>query len=492
MSPYTKNTLSSREPSPRAVKAVPKVAISNVSKPTSANAKKYVSSKLGELGLRSMSSTASNEAGSSDIIEIEDSIEMNHDTYDSMLPSQFPLASSSPFTLDCSLPTLTSTLEPLPSTFESTQSSFDPFPSSFDSSLNIAIPEWALQFQKQFRAHELRFEQQDHRFHQLESLINENSELKKTVASQASLIAELNARLLAVSDVEGAEEPMALDTPRDLSTNGSKWSTVPITKPATVNPQTSKSKPNKVVHVKPTFAQMAASKVPQPAPKKKKKPVKKPLTDAQFSTIGRPFSTVTEGPNGFKYVYIGRSRKITRADTRSRFKQVGIDNSRILDINFPAHGVIGVLVHLQYVDTFEKVILKIGGQLVKNFDPLDPVNLANPEYNSYSLEARADITMSLQHNRCMNALLYLRNTRPYQVKPVGYSLVELGFISEEDVLKCSSLTPQDPKARMSAAAGELFTSASSQDGMDTDIIDGVQNDDESDGGMSEVEEYSTA
>lgn len=170
MSPYTKNTLSSREPSPRAVKAVPKVAISNVSKPTSANAKKYVSSKLGELGLRSMSSTASNEAGSSDIIEIEDSIEMNHDTYDSMLPSQFPLASSSPFTLDCSLPTLTSTLEPLPSTFESTQSSFDPFPSSFDSSLNIAIPEWALQFQKQFRAHELRFEQQDHRFHQLESL----------------------------------------------------------------------------------------------------------------------------------------------------------------------------------------------------------------------------------------------------------------------------------------------------------------------------------
>jgi hypothetical protein len=474
MGPFTKNTLL-RETSPKAAKAVPKVAISNVSKkPTSAIAKKQVVSKLGELGIKSMPSTAStaasNEAGSPEVIDIDSFSECNDYTPNSQAPP-----SSLNATLDSN------------------------FPPTFDSNLNSSVPEWVIDFQKQFRAHELRFEQQESRLHHLESLIQENAQLKETVAEQANLIAELQARLLAVPDQEIIEDSMVIDSTRDLSTNGSKWKTAPSTATTTTSPQTQINKPKKVVQAKPTFAQVTSKPVAQPG-RAKRTPAKKVLSAAKLATVARPFVTNQEGASGFKYVYIGRSRKITRADTRSRFKLVGIDNSRILDINFPAHGVIGVLVHLQYVDKFASIMKKIGADLISDFDPLDPTNLADPKYESYTTEAREDAAFALQHTRCINALLFLQNSKPYQVKPVGYSLVELGFISVEDVMDCASSSPSDPKVKSTSGAGSLFTIpkgkgklnvTESQD-MEIEAVEDNHQQEvlDSDGEMLEVEERS--
>lgn len=441
MGPFTKNTLS-RESSPKAVKTVPKGVTSNVSKKqVPASAKKHTPSKLGELGFKSFSSTASTtaskEAGSADRNDVV-TFETIPDTASPPLNSN-PIISV-PSTLDSYFPP---TQEPIFSPL--LDSNFPP--STFDSSLNSSVPDWVLNFQKQFRDHELRFEKQESRLHNLESLIQENAQLKETVAEQANLIAELRARLLAVPETESQAEPMMVDSLRDLSTNGSKWSTAPSTAIITSTP--------KIPTVKPTFAQVASQSTAKPA-RAKRTPAKKVLSSTKLATVARPFVTSQDGPTGFKYVYIGRSRKITRADTRSRFKLVGIDNSRILDINFPAHGVIGVLVHLQYVEKFASVMKKIGADLINDFDPLDPANLADPLYNSYTTEAREDTAFNLQHNRCINALTHLRNTKPYQVKPVGYSFVELGFISVEDVLACASSNPPDPKAKPHSDIGALF------------------------------------
>ncbi|GAA5817911.1 hypothetical protein MFLAVUS_011490 [Mucor flavus] len=344
MGPFTINTLS-RESSPKTVKTVPKVATSNVSKkPTSASAKKHVTSKLGELGLKSMSSTASttasNEAGSPDVIDI--------DTYDSIpMYSQISIDPLSPI-MESSLPTLT--------LYFGTPSTFDPFPSSFDSSLNIAIPEWALQFQRQFREHELRFEKQDHRFHHLESLIQENSELKQTVARQARLIAELNARLLAVPEPDLVDDSMQVDTPRDLSSNGSKWKNAPPTTSTTV------ATPPAVINKTPTMAQVVAAASRKQAPKKK--------------SLAKKVVTATANCSGQLAVHliqisvhlVSNLCTLVAPARLPVLIQCGIDNSRILDINFPAHGVIGVLLHVQYADTFTGIIKKIGAELISEFD----------------------------------------------------------------------------------------------------------------------------
>ncbi|KAI9325006.1 hypothetical protein BD770DRAFT_450195 [Pilaira anomala] len=83
---------------------------------------------------------------------------------------------------------------------------------------------------------EARFQQYESRFGNMEFLIKENAELKETVTVQASLIAELQARLLATpsptttpTDQTQIDDHMIVDVPRDLSSNGSKWKDAPAT-----------------------------------------------------------------------------------------------------------------------------------------------------------------------------------------------------------------------------------------------------------------------
>lgn len=128
---------------------------------------------------------------------------------------------------------------------------------------------------------------------------------------------------------------------------------------------------------KPTLADIVSAIVDKPVGKKKSPP-KKALSPSQLASVACPF-VAPSGPSGFKYVYICRSRKITSAETRSRIKKCGIDISRVLDISFPAHGIIGVLVHCQYASTFVTTMKRVNADLYEDFDPLDPKHIADPQ-----------------------------------------------------------------------------------------------------------------
>ncbi|KAG0747374.1 hypothetical protein G6F24_015556 [Rhizopus arrhizus] len=59
----------------------------------------------------------------------------------------------------------------------------------------------------------------------------------------------------------------------------------------------------------------------------------------------RGFQPVS-GDQGFEYVYIPRSRRMSYSEARRRLSRLGVDNWRVLDVCFPAHSVAGLLVHL--------------------------------------------------------------------------------------------------------------------------------------------------
>ncbi|KAG2194307.1 hypothetical protein INT47_000450 [Mucor saturninus] len=86
-----------------------------------------------------------------------------------------------------------------------------------------------------------------------------------------------------------------------------------------------------------------------------------------------------------------------------------------------------------YAPVFTSIMTSIKAGIIKDFDPLDPKHLANPVYSWYSEKACADITVVLHPNCCKHALLYLHNTRSHQVRSVGHSLINFGYISEEDL-----------------------------------------------------------
>lgn len=75
----------------------------------------------------------------------------------------------------------------------------------------------------------------------------------------------------------------------------------------------------------------------------KKKTSPKPRS---VESAARAFQEPT-GPSGFDYVYIPRSRRLTRKKVRTRLQVMKIDPYRVLDITFPARSVVGLLTHAQ-------------------------------------------------------------------------------------------------------------------------------------------------
>ncbi|EIE90965.1 hypothetical protein RO3G_15676 [Rhizopus delemar RA 99-880] len=110
-----------------------------------------------------------------------------------------------------------------------------------------------------------------------------------------------------------------------------------------------------------------------------KKPTPKRRT---VESAARGFQPIT-GPVGFGYVYIPRSRRMSRRDVRSRLSVLGINPYRVLDITFPARSVVGLLVHEQYKDVLLAQLGKAKIDIYKDFNPCDPAHLADPTYSGY-------------------------------------------------------------------------------------------------------------
>lgn len=176
-------------------------------------------------------------------------------------------------------------------------------------------------------------------------------------------------------------------------------------------------------------------------------PARAPSHKKRVSAARTFKSPATNGPQGFQYVYIGRSRKIIRSEVRSRLRRSGIDTGRILDISFPASGVLGLLMHVQYVETFTATLKKVGADVFEDFDPLDAKHLADPKYASLSEDERACEMLNLVQNRALDTLSFLR---PLVVGPVARSFLEAGWIDEESMQGAmdsarARLSKDDPK-----------------------------------------------
>ncbi|OAD75520.1 hypothetical protein PHYBLDRAFT_143773 [Phycomyces blakesleeanus NRRL 1555(-)] len=122
----------------------------------------------------------------------------------------------------------------------------------------------------------------------------------------------------------------------------------------------------------------------------------------------RLFSDKT-GPDGFEYVYIPCSRRITHSEVRRSLRTLGVDTGHLLDINFPAHGVIGILVHVQYLEEFKSQLASAKVSLANNFDPLDPKNVADPKFANLSVFGLETQALVLQNACCLQALKFLRS-----------------------------------------------------------------------------------
>ncbi|CAO3609507.1 unnamed protein product [Mucor fragilis] len=250
------------------------------------------------------------------------------------------------------------------------------------------------QLQQQLASLSERVNQHDGILARLDALEKENQGLKKNLQDKDLLIKKLQATSQASANDTPTKGGSGLTTPATATTDSATISYTTIAKNAAHRPD-----PSKIAKRK-----MAA---------------------------GRLFKTpATKGLQGFQYVYIDRSGKILRSEIRRNLKKVGVDTSRILDLNFPGSEAIGVLLHTQYVDEFLSLLRESGSEILTDFDPLDPANIADPKYDDMTENDRISLIAETVNARSVDALSHVH---PFNVSNVGRWFLNLGWIDQAEL-----------------------------------------------------------
>ncbi|KAG1531764.1 hypothetical protein G6F51_013392 [Rhizopus arrhizus] len=169
-----------------------------------------------------------------------------------------------------------------------------------------------------------------------------------------------------------------------------------------------------------------------------------------------PLPVDPSAPRGFEYLYLNRNRKLTRAEIRRNLRLLGLDLSRVLDICFPGPKVIGLLIHVLYKEEVISLLSAAKVPLVDGFDPLDPVNLADPELQHLSLADKANECAELQFTRCSRALSRLGAGRAHLVGPIGKYFSTKGWIDEDSLSQILSSLPSPLSASRGRDPGAAF------------------------------------
>ncbi|GAA5796395.1 hypothetical protein HPULCUR_001766 [Helicostylum pulchrum] len=158
---------------------------------------------------------------------------------------------------------------------------------------------------------------------------------------------------------------------------------------------------------------------------------KAPLSDRKRLAMTRPFSSAPENkesPSGYEYVYIYRKRAMTRKDIRYRFNILGVTNARVIDLNFPASAVIGILIHKEFKPAFKAILNECKIPTLDEFDPTAGANVADPKYANLEPQTRDKYSASLHHDRCIRTLEFIRE---YLVPNVARFFVEQKWIDQQ-------------------------------------------------------------
>ncbi|RCI00238.1 hypothetical protein CU097_015725 [Rhizopus azygosporus] len=97
-------------------------------------------------------------------------------------------------------------------------------------------------------------------------------------------------------------------------------------------------------------------------------------------TTAHTFS-VSSANHGYRFLYLPLRRHLPIGQLRSRLRQLNISTRRILNIHYPDRHPVGLLIHNDYEDEFRSQLKKFKIPIQDDYDPLDPSNLHDLDYD---------------------------------------------------------------------------------------------------------------
>ncbi|KAI8969393.1 hypothetical protein BDB01DRAFT_856015 [Pilobolus umbonatus] len=191
---------------------------------------------------------------------------------------------------------------------------------------------------------------------------------------------------------------------------------------------------------------------------KTKKPVnRRPLSANAQKAAARAF-TPASTTQGFKYIYIYTRGKEPRNVVRSRFRKIDINPARIIDIHFPAHQVMSLLIHNDYETDLLETLAQHDIVPLTNFDPKSGKNLNDIRYKEEDEQTRNAIAEELYSKRLINTVLRV-TPMSLQVALTRSFLTQKWLTETQTTVLISHINPQKEKSppRDTSVVDALFS-----------------------------------
>ncbi|KAI7851867.1 hypothetical protein BDC45DRAFT_571745 [Circinella umbellata] len=121
----------------------------------------------------------------------------------------------------------------------------------------------------------------------------------------------------------------------------------------------------------PSYAKITGKNV---APKKKKI---SPPTEKMLNWAQRILQPATEN-TGYTVVYMPSPRRTLHSEIRRALRLLNVAQERVIDIHFPAHGVVGLLIHSSYEKELRELLIQAKLKPKDDFDPTVAITVGDP------------------------------------------------------------------------------------------------------------------
>ncbi|OBZ83751.1 hypothetical protein A0J61_08198 [Choanephora cucurbitarum] len=236
------------------------------------------------------------------------------------------------------------------------------------------LPDFLLAMQQQLRRHEAKFLE-------FETLLAENTTLKKELHAAQSRIRELEAaqsdRPAPVASNSSPEIQRGTEASRYATVAASHTSFPPLPRPSTTRAQ--------------------GQRLPRPAR----------ASPAAREAVSRTFSRTSDS-QGFSFIYLHCRGKEPISKMREKLRILKLQSSRLIDIHYPSNHVMAILLHNDYLEEATNLLTLNQIELL-TFDPTSLEHLNDPKYTDLTPEQRSSEACEIYQQRLCHMITRIRN-----------------------------------------------------------------------------------
>ncbi|KAI7888815.1 uncharacterized protein EV154DRAFT_425018, partial [Mucor mucedo] len=134
-------------------------------------------------------------------------------------------------------------------------------------------------------------------------------------------------------------------------------------------------------------------------------------TPKQRKAAARIFETLAEQTSTdiFRYLYLPNKYRIRIKDFCQKLRTIGLDNGSILDIHYPACGVVAILIHHNYLTELNAVLVKSDIAPITQFNPTAADYVNDPSLTHLTKGEQTTKAIEFHQTRLIRGLKFIRS-----------------------------------------------------------------------------------